>query len=220
MTTPITQIQARLGSSRLPGKVLYPLGPHRVIGWVVERCRSAESTDDPVLSVGDRPENDAIVEWADRADAAAVWGPEDDLLKRHLETARAVGSDPVVRITADCPFVPPQEIDRVVEAHERNDARYTTNATEAMPVGTAVDVIDLDLLEDLDDQGETHPVKRLRNNPGDWDVEFTEDADWRRYADAHIAVDTPVDYWRLVDAVEAVGFDPVAVARWLHDDKV
>ncbi|QLG48892.1 cytidylyltransferase domain-containing protein [Natrinema halophilum] len=215
MNPTTVQIQARLGSTRLPGKVLYPLGAKRVLGLVVDRARRAEKPDQIILTVGDRPENDAIREWCDRNGVAYDTGPEENLLERHYQAAVAANSDPVVRVTGDCPFVPSAEIDRVISEHEHNEARYTTNHSAEMPIGTAVDAIDREVLSELRDRGADHPVRRLRDNPEEWDVVVTPNQRWMSVGDAHIAVDTPDDYWTLSDAVEAVGDEPHTVAEWV-----
>lgn len=215
MKAPVVQIQARLGSTRLPGKVFYPIGSRRVLEWVVERCTSASSTEGVVLAIGDRPENEALREWCTRNGLSCTLGPEDDLLERHILAADDANSDPVVRVTGDCPFLPPGEIDRLITRHESNEAKYTTNATHEMPIGTAVDVIDRDVLDRLRERGESHPVRLLREKPDEWAVEFSPNERLVRLKNAHIAVDTPEDYWRLTDAVDAVGDDPLAVANWV-----
>jgi spore coat polysaccharide biosynthesis protein SpsF len=217
MSATIVQIQARLGSTRLPGKVLYPLGSRRVLGWVAKRARRAKKTADIILTVGDRPENDVIREWCDRHEMSYDTAPEDDLLERHWQAALTADSDPIVRVTGDCPFVPPTEIDRVIAEHDQNNARYTTNLTEEMPIGTAVDIINRDVLEELRELGDTHPVRRLRNNPDEWDVVFSPSDQWTKHGNAHIAVDTPDDYWLLWDAINAVGEQPRAVAEWIAE---
>jgi spore coat polysaccharide biosynthesis protein SpsF len=216
MSEPIIQIQARLGSTRLPGKVLYPLGTRRIIGRVVDRCERANRSDSVVVAIGNQPENDALREWADRNTVPSVTGPEDDLLERHVKTAREMDSDPIIRVTGDCPFVPSDEVDRLITEHENNSARYTTNVTDEMPIGTAVDVIDRVVLEELQALGESHPVKRLRDEPDRWDVAFSPASPWTKLSEAHIAVDTPTDYWLLSDAVSRVGDDPRDVAEWVR----
>lgn len=208
-------VQARLGSSRLPGKVLFELGERRVIEHVVERCVAAETVDTVVVTTGHRPENDAIREWARRSDVRCVTGQEDELLERHLAVATETDCERLVRITGDCPFLPPDEIDRLVRTH--GDADYTTNYTERMPVGTDIDVLSPDTLRRLREQGEDHPVLALRNHPEEWDVTVTENETLLQYPDVDIAVDTPADYWRLTDAVAAVGTDPYDVVEWLAE---
>lgn len=215
----LVSVQARLGSTRLPGKVLLSLRSDRVLGHVVSRCEGAENISETVIATGDRPENEAIIEWCRRRGTVVTVGPENDLLERHLCTTTERDYEQLVRITGDCPFVPPDEIDRVIERHRANDARYTTNVTDGMPIGTAVDVVDVPLLEDLSELGETHPISLPRNEPDDWQVEFTPNDDLLAYGDAHTAVDTPDDYWTLVDAVDAVGTDPYAVTEWVAENQ-
>jgi len=215
--TAVVQIQVRLGSTRLPGKVFYQLGSKRVLDWVVDRSHNAKEPTGTILTVGDRPENDAIREWCDRNGIKYNTGAEENLLERHLRAAEAACSDPVVRVTGDCPFVPPSEIDRMIREHEQNDARYTTNFDDEMPIGTAVDVIDKEVLKELRELGDTHPVRRLRNNPKEWNIVASPNERWMKFSDAHIAVDTPDDYWLLSDAVEAVGDQPHAVAKWVAE---
>ena len=211
----VASVQARLGSTRLPGKVLLHLGDRRLLQWSLDRARTAETVDQTAAAIGDKPENDAIESYCERVDIDYVVGPEDDLVARHRAVVDRTDCDILVRITADCPFVPGDEIDRIVEAHRENDARYTTNSTDSMPVGTAVDAIDPDLLADLDSLGETHPVRLARSNPEKWGTVRTDDQSWHELSDAHIAVDTPTDYWVLQDALDAVGDDPRAVAGWV-----
>lgn len=213
----VASVQVRLGSTRLPGKVLFPLGDRRILQWVVDRVESAEAIDRTVVAIGDGPENEAIEEYCRRSDVEFVSGPEDDLLARHLAVATETDCDLLVRITGDCPFVPSQEIKRVVTEHCANTARYTTNVIDAMPIGTAVDVIDPSVLEELNQLGDDHPVRRLRESPEEWDVTFTENDNWTHISDTHVAVDTPEDYWTLSDAVEAVGEDPYEVTEWVAE---
>jgi len=208
-------IQARLGSTRLPGKVLYSLGEKRVLEWVVERGQMSDAVDMTAVAVGDSPENDAIIEFCERAEIPYRQGPEDDLVERHTNVIDLTECDVLCRLTGDCPFVPTTEVTRVVTEHQNNDAIYTTNCRSEMPIGTAVDVLDTNALVELAQRGETHPVKLLRENPEEWNVAYTVDDRWTELSAAHTAVDTPNDYWRLVDAVATVGTDPLAVTRWV-----
>lgn len=213
----VASIQARLGSTRLPGKVLFSLGEKRILERCIDRTKQADSIDQAVVAVGDRPENDALREFCDRNGVSYSVGPEDDLLSRHLSVSRETDCDLLVRITADCPFLPSKEIDRVVDEHSTNDGRYTTNVTDQMPIGTAVDAINPDVLEELDELGETHPVKRLRSDTDEWKTTFTSNESWSSLSDVHLAVDTPNDYWTLVDALDAVGEDFSKVADWISE---
>lgn len=211
----VVSIQARMGSTRLPGKVLLPLGENRILDLVRQRCRQPERVSDLVFAIGDADPNAAITEWCRRTGTKFVVGPESNLLNRHRFVASEVDCDTIVRVTGDCPFVPPSEIERLIEEHEASDAKYTTNYTERMPVGTAVDVIEVSLLDALADEGETHPVGKLRDDSSERGMNASDNPEWYEYGDVHMAVDTPTDYWKLTDAIEAVGTEPRAVARWL-----
>lgn len=211
----VASVQARLGSTRLPGKVLYQLGERRILQWVVDRTNDAECIDKTVVALGDGPENAAVLEYCDRENVESVMGPEEDLLARHIAVAEHTACDILVRITGDCPFVPSAEIDRIVEAHLENDAVYTTNYTDAMPVGTAVDALDIGVLKQLQYSGETHPVKLLRSGGSNRTVAFTDNPEWYQFDEAHLAVDTPSDYWQLSDALSAVGSQPEEISDWI-----
>ena len=215
----VVSVQARMGSTRLPGKVLLALGDTRVIGRVVDQCLVPNGPD-VVVTTGESAENDAVKEWCRRADVPCLTGPEDDLLKRHRSVAHRVDADCLVRVTGDCPFVPQTEIERLLDEHRNNGARYTTNYAETMPVGTAVDVLDRSLLDDLSETATSHPVKQPRAEPERWETVVSPNPEWERYRGAHIAVDTPADYWTLVDAVDAVGDDSRAVAAWVADTRL
>ena len=147
----VASVQARLGSTRLPGKVLYHLENRRLLQWAVDRPTAADKIDETVVTIGDQPENDAITEFCERTEIPYNIGPEENLLTRHLNVTSQTNSDLLVRITADCPFVPTSEISRLIQLHLSNDARYTTNGVEEMPIGTAVDVINEQVLEELKD---------------------------------------------------------------------
>jgi spore coat polysaccharide biosynthesis protein SpsF len=177
----------------------------------------SKSIDKTMVTVGDRPENNAIIEFCERKEISHSQGPEDDLLKRHLNSIEQTDCDILCRVTGDCPFVPPSEVNRIVREHKRNNAHYTTNVTNEMPIGTAVDVIDRDMLKKLHDIGDTHPVRRPRNNPKEWNTIVTPNEQWKAYSDTHTAVDTPQDYWALSDAIAAVGDDPLSVTKWIAE---
>lgn len=194
---------------------MYTLGERRILEWVVHRARTSTTVDSVFVTVGDEPENDALVELCTQLEVPHLRGPEEDLVQRHHQVAAESGCDVLCRITADCPFVPPSEITRTVDEHRGGNIRYTTNHTPSMPVGTAVDVIDPDLIGELLDAGYTHPAKQPRKDPRRWGTNRVASEKWVEFSDAHTAVDTPADYWRLVDAVSAVGTDPFAVTQWV-----
>ncbi len=185
---------------------------------MVERAERS-GVDDVVVTTGDRPGNEAITMWCDRHGVSSHVGPESDLLARHLGAAEAFNSDPVVRVTADCPLLPVSEIDRMVALYRSADVDYVSNVTDAMPIGIAVDVISRSTLEALATAGATHPTRMLRAEEGPWECLISPQERYLPYEAVRITVDTPADYWSLTDAVATVGTDPEAVMEHLkHSD--
>lgn len=211
----VVSVQCRMGSTRLPGKVLLPLGGERVVSWVLGAAERAGAVDEVVLAVGDRPENEAIVGFCERNDQRYIRGPEDDLVERHRQVIAETNADLLVRLTGDCPLLPASEIDRVIEEHLTAGVEYTFNDMDVMPVGTATDVLDPSVVRELSADNRTHPTKPLHADTDRWSQKPTHNEAWRHLSDVHMAVDTPGDYWTLSDAVDAVGNDPYEVATWI-----
>ena len=107
-------IQARTGSSRLPGKVLMPVAGASLLQRMVERVCAARTPSEVVIATTELPIDDAIVGVARAAGVACVRGHATDCLDRHLAAARATCADAVVKIPSDCPLIDPATIDRVI----------------------------------------------------------------------------------------------------------
>lgn len=125
--TVVAIIQARMGSSRFPGKMLSPLGPHAILEWVLRRVKRARTLDKVVLATSDRAADDALADLA-RANGVTVFrGSETDVLGRFAGAAKEAGASVVVRICADNPFVDPGEIDRLVTHFAASSCDYACN---------------------------------------------------------------------------------------------
>jgi spore coat polysaccharide biosynthesis protein SpsF len=100
-------IQARTGSTRLPGKVLLPLAGRSVLGWVVRAARESQTLDDLVVATTEQSGDDAVVAECERLGVAWHRGPVDDVLTRFAGALKAHPADAVMRFTADCPLLDP-----------------------------------------------------------------------------------------------------------------
>jgi len=120
-------VQARAGSSRLPGKVLEPLGSASVLARVLARCRRLEGLDHLVCAIPDSEGNDEVVAEAEFCGAHVVRGSETDVLSRYADAARAVDAGVVVRVTSDCPFFDPEVCRQVVALLRESGADYANN---------------------------------------------------------------------------------------------
>jgi spore coat polysaccharide biosynthesis protein SpsF len=143
----VAVIQARTGSSRLPGKVLADVGGRSMLARVVRRAGRAERLDGVVVATTDRPADDAIVAECRELGVTVFRGSEEDVLDRYQGAARATDAGVVVRITSDCPLIDPEVIDRVVAALLADDADYASNTLErTYPRGLDVEAVTAEAL--------------------------------------------------------------------------
>lgn len=152
-------VQARLGSSRLPAKVLLPLPSGRlVVEEVLHRCKQIPSIDIVVLAIPDTSENDILGlvplsarcrEEGELFNVKIVRGPEHDVLARYAKAAAAVNADVILRITSDCPLLDPQVCGDLLKLRERTNAGFASNSWPARsyPVGFDCEVFTREVLE-------------------------------------------------------------------------
>jgi len=119
-------IQARMSSSRLPGKVMLDLGGKPMLAWVVARTRRATLLDEVVVATTLDPADDPVFDYCRRQDVRVGRGDVYDVLDRYYQTAKHFAADVIVRITADCPLVDPAMIDQAV--------KLTLPGTGALPL--------------------------------------------------------------------------------------
>src|SRR5262245_28713972 len=107
-------IQARMGSTRLPGKVLMAVVGHPVLWHVAQRVRRATTLHRSVVASSTEEADDAVASFCALSDIVCFRGSEHDVLDRYYQAARYVGAEAIVRLTADCPLHDPDVIDQVV----------------------------------------------------------------------------------------------------------
>ncbi len=107
-------VQARMGSTRLPGKVLLPVLGRPLLGYLLERLARCRGLDAIVVATTDRPEDQAVAEYAAGLGVAVFRGSEQDVLDRYYRAAVANRADVVMRVTADCPLLDPEVCGRVL----------------------------------------------------------------------------------------------------------
>ena len=123
-------IQARMGSTRLPGKVLEDLGSETTLGRVVRRLRRSELIEEIVVATTFSPDDQAVVREARRLGVPAFLGEELDVLDRYYQAVCAFRTDVVVRITSDCPLIDPQVTDSTIRTFLAEQPDYASNALE------------------------------------------------------------------------------------------
>jgi spore coat polysaccharide biosynthesis protein SpsF len=141
-------VQARMGSTRLPGKVLADVAGRPMLARVLERLGRAETLDEIVVATSTEPADDAIEALCEELEVPAFRGSEEDVLERYRDAAAWSEADAVVRVTADCPLLDPGVVDRVVRRFLDGDADYVSNTLErTYPSGLDVEVFSRQALE-------------------------------------------------------------------------
>jgi spore coat polysaccharide biosynthesis protein SpsF len=140
-------LQARMTSTRLPGKVLAPVVGTPMIGLQIERLRRAALLDGLVVATSTDGSDDDLVAYLETLDVPVVRGPLDDVLARFATVVEQFAPDAVVRLTADCPLASPAVVDRVVRAFHDSGVDYVSNTLRpTYPDGLDVEVVRADVL--------------------------------------------------------------------------
>ena len=167
-------IQARMGSTRLPGKVLLDLAGEPMLARVVHRVQRAASLQEVIVATTVQPADDAITQLCAGRGWPCARGSQDDVLDRYYQAATASQADVVVRITSDCPLIEPDVIDQVVGAllAGQPEVDYASNVQppRTFPRGLDVEVIRFDALErawreDVDPAWREHVTPYLYRHP-------------------------------------------------------
>jgi spore coat polysaccharide biosynthesis protein SpsF len=144
----VATIEARMTSSRLPGKVLMPVLGQTMLEHLVARLRAVPSLDAIVLATTVNPADDPLAAFAQAQGLACFRGSEDDVMQRVIDAADSAGADVVVEITGDCPIIDPQIIEQAIRMFKAHDAAYVGNAqVRSYPDGMDVQVFRLATLK-------------------------------------------------------------------------
>lgn len=194
----IVIIQARMGSSRLPGKVLLPLGESVVLDYVVNRCRNISGVAEVIVATSTLVQDDAIVEWCNDNGILCSRGSEDDVLSRYLDCAKQYEPDYVIRVTSDCPFVDYEMASEIVARMKESPADYV-KVNGALPRGLVVEMFRYSALQYINEHGKE---PRHREHVTYYGYEFADEFQVTSYEvneamnhpELRITLDTEEDY--------------------------
>ena len=141
-------IQARMGSERFPGKTLSPIHGRPMLWHVVDRVRAAQRIDQLMVATSDQVPDDEIAKFCREENIVCFRGKLSDVLDRYYQAAKSCGADACVRVTADCPLIDPDVIDRVVSRFAQGDCDYVSNVLRyTYPDGLDTEVFSFPALE-------------------------------------------------------------------------
>ena len=213
-------VQARTGSTRLPGKVMLRLFDQTVLGHVISRLQRCRLLTDIVVATTRLAEDDCVVQEAGLYDVPTYRGSEDDVLDRFHEAALVAGCDWIVRITSDCPLVDATIVDAMLAqlCKEADDIDYLSNTLHrTFPRGLDVEVFSLRVLQDASAKARLpsereHVTPYIHGNPGQYRLRsFTNPTDysaWRWTLDTH-------EDWTLIQEIYARLYPAKPDFHWL-----
>jgi spore coat polysaccharide biosynthesis protein SpsF len=151
-------IQARMGSTRLPGKIMMPVRNKPMLHYVINQVLQSKKIDKLIIATTDFSQDDQIVKLVDLYGVEVFRGSEEDVLDRYYQCAKKFKLDIIVRITSDCPLIDPEIIDKCVEKFENENLDYLSNVNKKIddnwiydpcgfPPGFAVEVFTFNALE-------------------------------------------------------------------------
>lgn len=210
-------IQARMGSTRLPGKVLKPIAGKMLLDHVIGRLAQLGHPVGIVIATSNLPQDDVIAQHCSDKGVNVFRGSETDVLDRYYRCARENRFDHVVRLTADNPFTDMEELRRLIEQHlsERNDY---THSFGSMPLGVGAEMFTFAALERSAHEGHApnhreHVNEYIQENPDIFRIGVLEVPASKRKPDLRLTVDIEEDYRR---ACTVAGHAP---DRWIGTEE-
>lgn len=141
-------VQARMGSSRLPGKVLLTVAGKPLLAHLLDRLAQCRKTDQVIVATSDKPGDDPIAQFCQSRDMAVFRGSENDVLSRYYEAAKRFDLQTIVRITGDCPLIDPDVVDQIIAFFYDKKLDYASNTIErTYPRGLDCEVFSFTALE-------------------------------------------------------------------------
>ncbi|MDE1970803.1 MAG: glycosyltransferase family protein [Patescibacteria group bacterium] len=203
-------IQARMGSTRLPGKVLKPFHGTTVLEYLVERARTSRHARHVVVATTVDKKDDVIESLCKKSAYRCVRGSENDVLRRYYDAARALGSDVIVRLTADDPFTDMQECDVLIQTLLTHSFAYVGSHRGGIPLGTGAEAFTFEALKKAHEEA-AHPYEREHVTP--YFYEHPElfaqtEIEYPNYAPLthmRLTLDTPEDYEVLSRIADEIG---------------
>ncbi len=144
-------IQARMNSSRLPGKVLMPINERPMLDYMIERVSSASAIDDFVVATSNESSDNPIEEFCKDNNVKVFRGKLDDVLDRFYQASKSIEAEIIIRLTGDCPLIDPNILNTMVGIFKKNNYDYIANTAPpegiTFPEGMDVEIFSIAALE-------------------------------------------------------------------------
>jgi len=196
----VATIEARMASTRLPGKIMLPFAGKPDLEMMIERLKRSQTVDEIVVATTTNTKDDAIAEVCRRLKISYYRGSEEDVLKRLVEAGKSVNADIIVETTSDCPVIDWRHIDYLVNLFFSGNYDYVSNIIErSFPRGFDVQVFPLSLLEKVEKDVKDyvyreHPTFYIYTHPEQFKLKNWKAAGKMFWPDLRVTLDTKEDY--------------------------
>ena len=199
-------IQARMGSTRLPGKILKKIGKKTLLGHIFYRFKTLRHTADIVLATSTLPQNNIVEEFGHARGITCFRGSEDNVMERYYLCAKKCGFDHIVRVTADNPFLDIEELDRLIDLHLETKSDFS-NSFQVLPIGVGLEIFSFAALEKSFYEGkESHHIEHVNEyileHPEIFKTSLLQVTAGKNHPEIRLTVDTEEDYHRACYIVE------------------
>ncbi|MAE81180.1 MAG: acylneuraminate cytidylyltransferase [Flammeovirgaceae bacterium] len=217
-------IQARVGSTRLPNKVLTDIANKPMLQRVVERCSRSTNADTVMVATTNNADDDPIVKLCESIGTPVYRGSEEDVLDRYKQAADMIQADVIVRVTSDCPLIDPEILDQAITKFEEVKPDYASNVIErTYPRGLDCEIFSRSVLDRVWNEAKQkhereHVTPYILENPekftvlsivGDtnesthrWTVDTPEDLKLVQAIYAELGEDGAFDWKQILDFLE------------------
>ncbi len=209
----VATIEARMTSSRLPGKVMLPALGRPMLAHLTSRLKTVQSIDEIVLATTVNATDDVLAEFAEKDGIKVFRGSEEDVMARVIGAAESAQADVVVEITGDCPIIDPDLIEQTIRVFKRNNAVYCANSfISSYPDGMDTQVFTLEALKKsfsmtADPQDREHVSRHIVKNPQLFPHVYLVAPPSLHWPGLGLTLDEPADYELIRTLIENLGKD-------------
>ena len=222
----IAIIQARIGSTRLPYKMMLSLHGKPIIEWVIKRVQKAMLLDDIVVAIPIGEDNDILAKYIEDLDVKVFRGSEYNVLERFYKASKNFKATHIVRVCADNPLIDGKEIDNLIEFYKENPCDYAYNhipKDNLYPDGFGAEIISYELLEQLyktvtEQKHKEHCLSSITDNADKFSIKtFDPKEKELHHPELKFDVDTFDDYYKLAMKEFDIDITSIELVKFFKD---
>jgi spore coat polysaccharide biosynthesis protein SpsF len=221
-------IQARMGSSRLPNKMMLSLHGKPIIEWVVKRVQKSKLLDDIIVAIPDDKKNDILERYLKKLNVKIFRGSENNVLNRFYEAVKDKNASHIVRICADNPLICGKEIDNLINFYTNNKCDYAYNhipKNNKYPDGLGAEIISFDLLKYMNEVvtkeiHKEHCMSYIWDNKDKFNIKTFDPLDEKlHHPEMKFDIDTFDDYYKLSMKDFSIDVKPIDLIKIFGGEK-